>query len=237
MADLWHILDPTLHTSDVLNNYGGNMADRTLWYENQGVGQDAAAKEQARIEDLRNRGIAAGRGLAEGSRQSAADLEARRVAAEQAGQAGLKDIAAQQANALAAGTAQGAGGGSAYGALAQAGKQAGLTGAEYGKGLAEQQFQMTNAVGEANKEAGAQEMEAIKLEGEAGSHTSDVAKKVADYRKQAEAALATTKSFFWDDNKLGAQKIRALIQNETDPEVVKQMNAFADSVESGAYDY
>lgn len=201
------------------------------------ISDEELRSEQARKEALRAEGIAKAGKIGMAATQAADDLEARRAAAQEAAKLGRRDIQAQQAEALAAGTAAGAGGGSSYGALMQAGKNAGLLGAKYGSDVAQADYAMTKDIGDARQAAEAQGMEALKLKSEASSATADRQKKIADYRSQAEAAMASTKSFFNDDEELAAKKIRALVANEEDPIVRQELEKLANQVEAGDYDY
>ncbi len=206
---------------------------------------EQAAAEAARKEELRQRGVAQAKQLAEASGQTAVDLQARQAAAKEAlaksARVGTRSIAAGQAEALAAGTAAGAGGGSQYGALLQAGQTAGMKGAQFQADLAlqgtQQDLQFGKEIGEAKKAAAAQSLEATKLEAEAGSGTADKQKKIADYRSQAETAMQNSKGFFNDDEALAAKRIRALVENEEDPDVRKAIEDLARQVEDGSYDF
>lgn len=210
-------------------------------YESGSVAQD----EMKRKAELRARGIAAAKAAAGASAAMATDLEGRAAAAQQAfqqaGQSAVRASDAATAEGLAAGTTAATGGGSSYGALLQAGKQAGLNAGTLQGNIAAQAAQQSaeagKAIGQARVDAAGQELEAIKFEGEAGSATSDRKQKVADYMTQAETAMANSKGFFNDDEDLAADRIEALVKNEEDPEVKKQILDLAARVRSGDYDF
>ena len=203
------------------------MADKTMPGPKAVPGYDPhpAGSSYGEKKALKQKAAQQALGIANVAQQNVGSLAA-------AQKAGMRDIVGQSAEGLGAGqAASGRMGGSAYGAALQAGKDAGLSQAQFG-------YQSEGAMADARTQAAQAALSATQYQRDLGTDAEDTAAEMADITTAIANAAAPFKGAWYesDSRDQAADAVLQLLSTTDNPVIQEEIRRQAALIASGARD-